>query len=133
MLATDIRSYLISLGIVGGATSWPVYCGYFPESSNDKMVAIFETAGMPADTLERENRRLSFQTRVRASRLDYQVAYDKWLEIFNALQDAQSSGGSPDYLAGVIFIQAMQVGPNHFNDENERPNLTSNWRVLRTI
>lgn len=129
-MLSDIRSYLIAQGLVEGATGWKLYAGYFPDDQ-DQMVGLFDLPGMPADTLGRENRRLMFQLRVRAARLDYAVAVAKWQELFDALQDAQSSGVSPDYLAGYVFIQATSVSPMVFYDDNGRPNLTTGFRVMK--
>jgi hypothetical protein len=132
MFLDSVRDYLISLGVVGGVTGWPCYIGLFPDDQ-DRCVGIFPTGGYPADTLARENERLTFQTRVRAGRFDFPIAFAKWEEIFNALQDAQEGSWptSPDPLEGFVFVQAMQQGPLQFNDSNGRVNMTSNWRVLR--
>lgn len=129
MLSADARAYLVAQGVAGGVTGWPVYVGYMPDDQ-DQCVGVFDTGGGPADTMARENRQLTLQTRVRAARLDYVTCYAKWLQIFNALQDAKAGGGQ---LAGVIFVQAMSVGPAVFYDHNHRPNMTSNWRALVTV
>lgn len=130
LLLDLIRDHLIAQGIAGNLTGWPIYEGIFPDDQ-DQMIGVFETGGEPADTMLRENRRVTFQSRVRAARLDYATARDKWDEIFNALQDANQIPGSPLLLGGIIFIQAMQVAPLHFNDNKGRPNMTCNWRVMR--
>jgi hypothetical protein len=131
MLLDNIRDYLTAKGLVGGATGWPCYIGYCPDDQA-QVVAVFSTGGYSADTLGRENLKLTFQTRVRAGRLDYATAYAKWQAIFDALQDAKAGlVGSPDPLVGYAYIQAMQQGPLQFNDANGRPNLTSNWRVMK--
>ena len=132
MILTNIRDYLVALGLVEGATGWKCYAGIMPDDQ-DQTIGIFETGGYPADTLGRENLRLTFQVRVRGRRLDYAVARAKWQELFDALQDAQSGlVGSPDPLEGYAFIQVLSQGPLHFNDANGRPNLTSNWRVMKS-
>jgi hypothetical protein len=132
MLLQDIRNYLIGKGLVEGSTGWPCYIMFMPDDQN-LCVGLFESGGYPADTLGRENERLTFQTRVRGTRFEYPAAQAQWKAIFDALQDAQqgSLGTSPDPLAGYTFIQAMQQGPLSFNDSNGRPNLCSNWRVMR--
>mgnify|MGYP003395104934 CR=1 FL=1 len=131
LLLDDVRTYLISQGLVEGSTGWSCTEAYMPDDA-DKTVAIFETGGLPADTLDRKNRAVTFQTRVRAARLDFTTARTKWQQIFDALQDAQVASGSPQSLVGYVFIQAMAVAPTHFNDNNGRPNLTSHRRCLRT-
>jgi hypothetical protein len=133
MQLEDIRSYLIAKGLVAGSTGWPCFISFMPDDQ-DLCVAVFDSGGYPADTIGRENERPTFQVRIRGSRFDYAAAKAKWQAIFDALQDAQagSAGVSPDPLEGYIYIQAMQTGPLTFNDSNGRPNLTSNWRVMRT-
>jgi len=128
MLLDDIRSYLIAQGVVQSGTSiplppWPCFEGYVTDDQ-DQTVALFETGGYPADTLGRENERVTFQVRVRAARLDYSTARAKWLAIFNALQDSIPA-------PGYAFVQAMHYGPMHFNDDKGRPNLTANFRVMK--
>lgn len=130
LLLDEIRDYLIAQGVAGGLTGWPIYEGYFPDES-DQMVGLFETGGYPADTLERENLRLTFQIRVRAARFDYATARNQIEALFNQLQDASQSAGSPVLLSGIIYIQAMQVAPLFFNDDRGRPNFTQNYNVLR--
>jgi hypothetical protein len=130
-LETDVHDYLTALGLVGGATGWPCYVGYMPDDSA-QTVAVFPTGGYPADTLGRENIRVTCQVRVRAARLDYATARAKWQALFDALQDAgPGMVGSPDPLESYAYIQAMQQGPLQFNDANGRPNFTSNWRAMK--
>ena len=121
-LLDDIRAYLVSVpGIV--STTWPCYEGYFPDDQ-DTMIGIFETGGYPAAELNRENERVTFQTRVRADRLNYAVARQKWLDIFKALQDSTPA-------SGYFLVQAIHYGPMFFNDDQGRPNFTTNWRVIK--
>lgn len=125
MLITDIRDYLSANGY--GTTDWPIYCSFFPDDQ-DQMIGIFETGGFPADTLGRENERLTFQVRVRAGRLDYASCFNAWKDLFDLLQDASETGG---YLVGYTYIQAMHYGPLVFNDDRGRTNMTANFKVLK--
>jgi len=125
----DVRQYLTIQGAV--STFWPCYIGFLPDNS-DQAIGLFEYPGLPAETLAREIETVSFQVRVRGARSDYATVRAKWEECFNLLQDAQaSSGSSPSWLPGVVFIQAKQFGPIHLNDEKGRPNFESNFRVKR--
>jgi len=127
MILDDVYVYLTNLGLVNGATSWPCYIGYMTDDApQDQVVALYETGGYPADTLLRENQRVTFQVRVRGGRRDYDTVRAQWQELFNALQDAQS----PD-LPGVVFIQAMHYGPLVFSDDKSRVNMTANFRVMK--
>ena len=128
MILDDIRDYLVANGY--GTTAWPVYCGFFPNDT-DQMIGLFQTGGMPADTLDRTNERVTFQVRVRAARLDYMSCYNTWLALFNLLQDAQQTSGSPQFLTGYYYIQALHFGPMSFSDDAGRPNQTMNFRVMK--
>jgi hypothetical protein len=127
MLLDDIYAYLTDLGLVNGTTRWPCYEGYMTDDQ-DQTVALYETGGFPADTLLRENQRVTFQIRVRGSRRDYATVRQKWQDLFNALQDAPTTTG---HLPGVVFIQAMHYGPLVFTDDKSRVNMTVNFRVMR--
>jgi len=121
-LMDDIRAYLLANN-VAGAPNWPVYLGYYPDDQ-DQMIGIFETGGLPADTLGRENERVTFQVRIRASRLDYTTDRTKWKDIFDLLQDSIPA-------SGYIFVQAVHYAPMMFNDDRGRPNMTANFRVMK--
>lgn len=130
MLLDDIYAYLVANGY-GPNTSWPLCIGFFPDDS-DQMIGLFPTGGYPADTMNRENERLTFQVRVRAARLNFAGCYTTWLAIFNLLQDAQQiTIDSVVYLPGYTYIQALHYGPMFFNDDRGRSNMTANFRVLR--
>jgi len=133
ILLNDVQAYLIAQGVGGNfGSAWPIYCGVIPNESN-QVISLFDTGGMPFDTLSRANERDTFQTRVRGNpRFEYTVVYNQWLAVFNALQDAQEILGSPVLLPGVFFIQAMHAHPVAFSDDLSRPNFISNWRVYRS-
>lgn len=132
LLLDDIEDFLIAQGGVGALIGWPLYKGYMPDDTA-QTVGIFETGGYPADTMGRENRPVTFMLRVRGEKFGYAVAHAKWEELFDLLQDANDTGGSPRLLAGYAYIQAMQVGPQFRNDANLRPNFSTNFKVLRTV
>lgn len=126
MILDDIRVFLIAQGIGGPSTTWPVYEGYFPDDAGkDQQIGLFETGGYPQDTLGRENVRPTFQTRIRAARLDYETGRTKWRDVFVALQDSTPA-------VGYAYVQAMTSGPLVFNDDKGRPNFITNWRVLKS-
>lgn len=119
----DINTYLTGLSLAGG--TYPIYEGYIPDDQ-DNMMAVFETGGMPPVEIDRPNEIVTFQFRVRTSRLNYAVGRQQWLTCFNALQD--SVLGMP---AVYIFVQCMHYGPLFFNDDKGRSNFISNFRVKR--
>lgn len=128
-LLDSVRDYLIAMGASG--SSWPVFIGYMPDDV-DQTIGLFETGGFPADTLGRENEDVTFQVCVRASRQAYAVARAKWQQVFDLLQDAQQTAGSPVLLPGFIFIQARHYGPLAYVDPKSRTNMTSNWNVKKS-
>lgn len=128
MLLDLIAEFLVQMGAT--STLWPVWKSDLPDEQ-DQGIALFETGGYPADTLGRENEDVTFQVRVRGTRKDYQTARFKWQEVYDLLQDAQQTAGSPVLLPGVTFIQAMHAGPLGWPDAKGRPNLVANFRCKR--
>ena len=127
-LLDDIVSYLNTQGLV--TVAFPIFEGYIPDDS-DQMMAVFETGGMPPTELgigtqPRPNERVTFQMRVRGTRLNYAVTRQQWLAVFNALQD--SVLGQPSV---YIYCQAKHFGPLVFNDDRGRSNFISNFNVMR--
>lgn len=124
----SVYTYLVANGANGiGTSAWPVYIGFMADDQ-DQMIGLFETGGMPADTVGRENQRVTFQVRIRAARLDYATCRTMWQTVFNLLQDAQQT--ATGYLPGIYYIQAMHYGPMFFNDDDGRSNMTANFRVM---
>jgi hypothetical protein len=122
MLLDDLYTYLgHQSGLV--TIDWPLYLGYLPDEQ-DQCTGLFETGGMPADTLLRENERVSFQLRVRGNRFDYAVVRRKWQDYFDALQDSQPA-------AGYAYVQAAHLGPLVFGDPSGRVNMTANFLVMK--
>lgn len=130
VLLDDIGDYLTAQGVV--SAGWTIAKGYLPDDS-DLAIALFETGGYPPAEINRENERVTFQLQVRGTRLDYVTCRSKWKEVFDALQDAKEVAGLPVLLPGVVFIQCMQQGPLALYDDKGRPNLKTNFRVLRTL
>jgi hypothetical protein len=129
-LLDDLGRYLTAQGVV--STGWKLCLSYLADEQ-DKVIGLFETGGYPAQELNRDNERVTFQVRVRGPRLDYTTAKNKWQVVFNALQDARETSGSPVLLPNFIYIQAMQYGPIAMTDNEGRPNLVSNFRVMRSL
>jgi hypothetical protein len=130
LLLNDIGNYLIAHGVV--TTGWLLNKSYMADEQ-DRVIGLFETGGYPAQEMSRSNERLTFQARVRGPRLDYPATRLKWQQVFDTLQDAQEVPGSPILLPGIIFIQALQYGPLALADEKGRPNLVTNFKVMRKL
>lgn len=123
MVIDDIYTYLTNLNLVNGNTGWLCYESYFPDDQ-DQMVGLFETPGLPGWTQQSETERVAFQLRVRGTHLAYGLARAKWQQLFNAIQDSRPTS---DY----ALIQTVHYGPMTFNDDRGRPNLISNFRVIK--
>jgi len=124
MLLLDIiKAKLVSAGVVNN-TTWKCFVGFCPDVQ-DQVVSLHLSGGFPQDTHENDNVIETFQCRIRAARLDYAACEAKWRQVFNALQDADLSAN------GIRMIQAMASGPLEWYDENQRPNMTINFRVVR--
>jgi hypothetical protein len=128
-LLDDIYAYLNANGIP--PTGWVLYEGFFADDQ-DQVIAIFDTGGMPFDTMAREYEHVTFQVRCRASKLDYVTCRTMWQTVFNLLQDAHQTSGSPLLLPGYALIQCLHAGPLTFLDDKGRPNSTMNFRVYKT-
>ena len=89
------------------------------------MMAVFETPGAAALTMNREVQELHFQLRVRGLRLNYLVTRAQWLACFTALQDSIPA-------TGYALVQATHYGPMTFNDDRGRPNFITNFKVILT-
>jgi hypothetical protein len=89
------------------------------------MMCLFETAGGPPLTMQREVQELHFQFRCRGSRLNYLATRNQWQACFNALQDSQPT-------SAYALVQAVHYGPLTFNDDRGRPNFISNMRAILT-
>lgn len=127
-ILNDIVSFLTSQNLV--STSYPIYQGYIPDDQ-DQMMAVFETGGMPPTELgignaPRPNERVTFQFRVRGTRLNYGVTRQQWLNCFNALQD--SVLGMPNI---YVYVQTKHNGPICFNDDRGRSNFITNFNCMR--
>lgn len=121
LLLNDIYNFLAIK--VGNSTGWLTYKGFMPDEQ-DQCVGIFETPGLPATDMERDNETVAFQIRVRGSRWDYEAVHRKWENIFDALQDSLPA---PHY----YLCQCEQYGPMVFYDPNGRVNMTTGFRVIR--
>lgn len=119
-----IKEYLDAQGV--SSVLWPVRLGFLFDTT-DQAIFVCEAGGLPFDTLGRENLNPTFKTIVRSNPEDYATARAKWTEVFDALADAQQTGGSPTLLPGVIFIQTRQTGPYPFTDDKGRQCLSCNW------
>ncbi len=129
MILDDIRAYLIANGLAAPDNNdlqpgaYPCFEGYYPDDT-DVMMGLFETAGgKPALTLNREVSEVTFQIRVRGTRLNYPATRAQWQACFNALQDSQPT-------SAYALVQSFNYGPLFFNDDRGRPNFISNFRAI---
>jgi len=134
LLLTDVTNFLVSEGLIGGATGWTAAQAYMPPSP-DQVIAVFESGGYPPEakrsgSTETEYDEPTFQVRGRAGEFEMAALRAKMGAIYRALHDSELSptSGDPAY----VFVFAMQSGPFPLGlDENNRPGLTWNFRALR--
>ncbi len=129
MILDDIAAYLVGLGLAPADNNlatpgtFLLYEGYMPDDV-DTTMGLFETAGgKPALTLLREVCEVTFQLRVRGTRLNYLATRAQWQSCFNALQDSQPT-------SAYALVQSYNYGPLTFNDDRGRPNFISNFRCI---
>jgi len=125
-LLTAIRDHLISQAVVD-SDNWKAFIGWTPDTQ-DQVISLTPTGGLPQDTHGGENALGSFQVRVRAGKLDYATAESKWWDAFDALQDADLSA-SPDF---IYMVEIENSEPLYYVDSKSRPNLTMNCRTVRS-
>ena len=104
---------------------WPGYVGYVPDDSA-QVIGIIPSGGFPQDTHGGENLLESFQVFVRSD--SFAVTDAKWLAMFNALQDADLSGGG----STIYLLQALASGALHWLDSRNRHCMSANFRVVRS-
>jgi hypothetical protein len=87
-------------------------------------MSLHLTGGEPEDTHLGENLIWTFQLRVRSRAFKFSEAEAKWFQAYQALHNADLSAN------GIRLITALSSGPLHFTDDKNRPNFTSNFRVV---
>lgn len=121
-LLDDIKTRLDAESVTGGATGWSAFTSFLP-TDPDKAVAVFETGGdTPEMAMGGTNYpKPTFQVRIRGESFEYETARQKAQDAINALHR---------YSVNNQTFFAIQSGPLSIgNDENDRPNLTVNFRV----
>lgn len=120
-----IRDKLVADAVVN-STTWKCWIGYSPDTQ-DQLISLHQTGGYPQDTHGGENVHQTIMVRVRAGRLDYNVCLDKWWQMFRCLQDANLSASD------VRLIQSTASGPLEYFDQENRVNMTANFRIVRDL
>lgn len=132
--SADMRDVLVAAGVgtKGTSSGWSIYIGREPDAVGSvphTVITIYDTGGNdanPKNILDYP----SFQCRVRGAVGDYQAAYLKQLEIKDTLL-----GKSIFTINTTQYTGIWQVGDIIFvdYDDNNRPIITSNWRVARNL
>lgn len=119
----DISALLTSAGVV--TTGWVLKEAWTPDTP-DQVVSIAETGPYVygPDHYGTANATGSIQARVRGNKLDFSTARAKWDAVFNALHGKQFTGGSSS--KQYFEMEALNITPLVWYDQNERPNLTLN-------
>ena len=121
----DIMTKLETDLVSGGVTGWESMKSFMP-TTPDKVVAVFDVGGSPADQSESVNQfdDISFQVRVRSEEHKYQEAALKMDEVFTSLNNAT--------IAGYTYIFSDSVQPISLGfDKNNRPELVMNFSGMK--
>lgn len=124
--AEDFKSILLTAGVgsTDPATDWGVHVSKEP-TSPDRSITIYDTGGAEPNA----KHLLDFNTvqiRVRGDKSDYQVTYQKTIDI-----TSQLLGLPKQTVNGTVFSGVWAVGDIIFlkYDDNNRPIFVSNWRT----
>ncbi len=125
----DVRETLVNAGVVEGATGWKCFIGFLP-TSPDKCIVIYETGGqIPEDRFTQ--RYFSIQVRGRGAFKGLEDLRAKMEQVYQTLHtgDIDNPVTSPDNL--YVLCNAIQSAPLALGeDENKRPGLTLNFRII---
>lgn len=124
-LLSIIRTRLIAAS-VANSTTWQCFIGMAPDTQ-DQVISLELTGGLPQDTHEGENVHQTFQVRVRTAHMAYAACETKWWAMYSALHGRESLLAS----YGIRLIQAQASGPLVYYDQENRVNMTANFLVTR--
>lgn len=130
MILDDVIAALVAanIGQVTGNGDWRLRAGYL-QAEPDRSICVYEAGGMPPEAGQPVDYP-KIQIRVRGNEDDYQVVRQKLQDIYNLLHscDAPTVLG-PTY----VYCYAIQSGPLPLGqDENRRPELVWNFRLMKT-
>lgn len=129
-LLDDIQTYLAARGLVDGNTGWKCCIG-FVATSKDQIVALEYEPGSGPDTHEDENRMPHFRIMVRASPKKNAACLVKWQAVYDALQDGHAAlTATPDVDGTYNLVQTDSSAPAQWEDDDNRPHMTSVFRVV---
>lgn len=124
---TQAMDLLVTAGVgTRGATSgWGIYAGKEPKTPHTT-VTLFATGGLvpnPKWLLDEP----TFQVRVRGTAGGYEAAFDKAVEVKDALLGLPSQTiGTTRWVSVLMPNDITNIG----YDENERPRFTLNFRLI---
>lgn len=134
LLITDVLNFLVSEGIIEGATGWTRGAGYLPPDP-DQVIAVFETPGLVPEVVktgstEQAYDNPGFQIRGRGGEFGYDALRQKMGQVFRTLHESVLAPTSGDPL--YVIVTAVQSGPLPIGlDEESRPGLVWNFTAMR--
>ena len=135
LLLTDVTAFLVSEGLIEGATEWVKKSGHMP-SSPDKVIVVYETGGFPPESApdssdETEYDEPTFQVRGRGVAFGYEELRTKMGAIYRALHGSELAPASGDPV--YVYVYAIQSGPFPLGLDkvDDRPEMTWNFKALR--
>lgn len=120
----DIGAKLEADNVVKGATGWGLGKGYMP-SSPDQVITIYETGGPEPDQTDGTPHTFpTIQIRGRGVEFGYSELRTKMQEVYDSLNNS--------VIAGYVYVYPVESGPTPigFDKENNRPELTWNFRTM---
>ncbi len=121
--AKDIAAILALDGVATEATD--LFVDEIPETP-DFCVVVRNTTGFDANPAYRRDSP-TVQVIIRGNKLSSEAAYDKALEVKNALLGRPTTTvNSKDYVQFLMTGDIIRVG----QDENSRPLYSTNWRLV---
>jgi hypothetical protein len=133
-LLDAIADWLITQGVVGGSTGWPMFRGFVPPDP-DQAIIVTEIPGEDTDIIrdltigEQPFDTVGFQIRGRGAVNNYQSLRNQMQVVFQALHQME-----PPTVQGerFVFIYAKTSGPLPMGkDTQNRDELSWNFRAMR--
>ncbi len=124
----DISGLLVQKGIgVFGFGDWQITQGMMPPDAPDRRIAIYDTKGFTPNPKWNVDYPM-VMVHVRGSPVDYLAAWQKAVEIKNALLGMPTQEINGTHYGGIMMLGDIgDIG----RDENKRPVFSLNFRLMR--
>ncbi len=117
------RLQSLGIGVIAASSGWSLAVSREP-AAPVTAVTVYDTGGGPIDTDDQDMESPTFQVRVRSA--DYVAAYEKQVEIREAMIRAAFMAGGRRYFSVAATSGILALG----RDDNDRFLLTQNFQAL---